>query len=237
LAHTYANDRVKAIDYARQLHEGIQQAELIAAPQEISGFEAERLHELVVRWARSFDTFEGGTNKAPKFPLPNNWLFLLRYAQHFDEAKIEKQVRLTLDKIALGGIYDQVGGGFTRYSVDVLWKVPHFEKMLYDNGQLIGLYAKAYASYQTPHYKDVVFQTFDFLERELRSDLGAYYSQRNRPIVWGAGRARETLLPHQSNWALGRGQTHSVAQAYRQRFCQIRRSRISCMAHTKSADQ
>ena len=176
LAHTYANDRVKAIDYARQLHEGIQQAELIAAPQEISGFEAERLHELVVRWARSFDTFEGGTNKAPKFPLPNNWLFLLRYAQHFDEAKIEKQVRLTLDKIALGGIYDQVGGGFTRYSVDVLWKVPHFEKMLYDNGQLIGLYAKAYASYQTPHYKDVVFQTFDFLERELRSDLGAYYS-------------------------------------------------------------
>lgn len=176
LALTYANDRVKAIDYARQLHEGIQQAELIAAPQEISGFEAERLHELVVRWARSFDTFEGGTNKAPKFPLPNNWLFLLRYAQHFDEAKIEKQVRLTLDKIALGGIYDQVGGGFTRYSVDALWKVPHFEKMLYDNGQLIGLYAKAYASYQTPHYKDVVFQTFDFLERELRSDLGAYFS-------------------------------------------------------------
>ncbi|MDP4724168.1 MAG: thioredoxin domain-containing protein [Crocinitomicaceae bacterium] len=176
LAHTYANDRAKAIDYARQLHEGIQQAELIAAPAEISGFEAERLHEMVVRWARSFDTFEGGTNKAPKFPLPNNWLFLLRYAQQFDEAKIEKQVRLTLDKIALGGIYDQVGGGFTRYSVDVLWKVPHFEKMLYDNGQLIGLYAQAFAAYQTPHFKDVVFQTFDFLERELRSDLGAYFS-------------------------------------------------------------
>ena len=176
LAHTYANDRAKAIDYARQLHEGIQQAELIAAPAEISGFEDERLHEMVVRWARSFDTFEGGTNKAPKFPLPNNWLFLLRYAQQFDEAKIEKQVRLTLDKIALGGIYDQVGGGFTRYSVDVLWKVPHFEKMLYDNGQLIGLYAQAFAAYQTPHFKDVVFQTFDFLERELRSDLGAYFS-------------------------------------------------------------
>jgi uncharacterized protein YyaL (SSP411 family) len=108
--------------------------------------------------------------------LPNNWLFLLQYAQQFEEAKIEKQVRLTLDKIALGGIYDQVGGGFTRYSVDVLWKVPHFEKMLYDNGQLIGLYAKAYARYQTPLYKDVVLQTFDFLERELRSDLGAYFS-------------------------------------------------------------
>lgn len=176
LAHTYTNDRVKAIDYARQLHEGIQQAELIDAAQEISGFSAERLHEMVVRWARSFDTFEGGTNKAPKFPLPNNWLFLLRYAQHFDEAKIEKQVRLTLDKMAFGGIYDQVGGGFTRYSVDVLWKVPHFEKMLYDNGQLIGLYAQAFAQYQATHYKDLVYQTFDFLERELLSNDGAYFS-------------------------------------------------------------
>ena len=74
LAHTYANDRPKAIDYARQLHEGIQQSELIDAPKEISGFSAERLHEMVVRWARSFDTFEGGPNKAPKFPLPNNWI-------------------------------------------------------------------------------------------------------------------------------------------------------------------
>jgi uncharacterized protein YyaL (SSP411 family) len=99
----------------------------------------------------------------------------MRYAKYFDEGKIEKQVRLTLDKMAFGGIYDQVGGGFTRYSVDVLWKVPHFEKMLYDNGQLIGLYAKAYAQFETPHYKDVVYQSFDFLERELLSNLVAYF--------------------------------------------------------------
>jgi len=95
LAHTYANERAKAIEYARQLHEGIQQAELIDVPQEISAFSAERLHEMVVRWSRTFDTLEGGSNKAPKFPLPNNWLFLLRYAQLFDEAKIEKHVKLT----------------------------------------------------------------------------------------------------------------------------------------------
>jgi uncharacterized protein YyaL (SSP411 family) len=175
LAHTYSHDRAKAIEYATQLHEGIQQAELIDTPQPLSGFSAERLHEMVVRWARSFDTFEGGTNKAPKFPLPNNWAFLMRYAKQFDEAKIEKQVRLTLDKMAFGGIYDQVGGGFTRYSVDVLWKVPHFEKMLYDNAQLIGLYANAFLQFNAPHYKDLVYQTFDFLERELLSKLGAYY--------------------------------------------------------------
>jgi uncharacterized protein YyaL (SSP411 family) len=176
LVHTYNHDRAKAIDYARQLHEGIQQAELIDQPQIRTAFSTEKLHEMVVRWARSFDTFEGGTNKAPKFPLPNNWLFLLRYAQHFDEAKIEKQVQLTLDKMAFGGIYDQIGGGFTRYSVDVLWKVPHFEKMLYDNAQLIGLYAQAYQHYKAPHYKDLIFQTFEFLERELLSETGAYYS-------------------------------------------------------------
>lgn len=176
IAHTYTNDKAKAIEYAVQLHDGIQQSELIASPQEITDFSAERLHEMVVRWARSFDTIEGGTNKAPKFPLPNNWLFLLRYTQQFDENKIKKQVQLTLDKIAFGGIYDQIGGGFTRYSVDGLWKVPHFEKMLYDNGQLIGLYAHAYAAYQTPHYKDLVFQTFDFLEREMLAENGAYFS-------------------------------------------------------------
>ena len=175
LVHTYSHDRPKAIDYARQLHEGIQQAELIDVPQEISALSAERLHEMVVRWARTFDAFEGGTNKAPKFPLPNNWLFLLRYAQLFDELKIEKQVQLTLDKMAFGGIYDQIGGGFTRYSVDVLWKVPHFEKMLYDNAQLIGLYAHAYQHFKTAHYKDLIFQTFEFLERELLSESGAYY--------------------------------------------------------------
>mgnify|MGYP002853762222 FL=1 len=176
LVHTYANDREKAIEYARQLHQGIQQAELIDQPIPLNEFSSERLHEMVIRWARSFDTLEGGTHKTPKFPLPNNWNFLLAYAQHFDEDKIINQVRLTLDKLALGGIYDQIGGGFTRYSVDGLWKVPHFEKMLYDNAQLIGLYSHAYAAFNLPHYKELVLQTFDFLERELRSAQGAYFS-------------------------------------------------------------
>ena len=176
LVYTYNNDRAKTLEYAQQLTEGIRGADLIEKAQENLSFEAEKLHEMVVRWARSFDTFEGGTNRAPKFPLPNNWLFLLNYAKHFDEEKIRKQVELTLEKIAFGGIYDQIGGGFTRYSVDVLWKVPHFEKMLYDNAQLIGLYAKAYAEFGQAHYKELVFQSFEFLERELLADNGAYYS-------------------------------------------------------------
>lgn len=176
LVYTYANDREKTLAYAQQLLEGIQGAELITQAAPNMRFESEKLHEMVVRWARNFDTFEGGTNRAPKFPLPNNWLFLMAYAQHFDEEKIHRQVKLSLDKMAYGGIYDQIGGGFTRYSVDVLWKVPHFEKMLYDNAQLIELYSKAYSSYKEPHYKEVVYQTFDFLERELLAQNGAYYS-------------------------------------------------------------
>ncbi|MFM6946944.1 MAG: thioredoxin domain-containing protein, partial [Flavobacteriales bacterium] len=176
LVYTYQNDRVKTLEYAQQLTAGIKGADLIEKAQGQTNFEQEKLHEMVVRWARSFDTFEGGTNRAPKFPLPNNWLFLMKYATYFDEQKVHKQVTLTLDKMAFGGIYDQIGGGFTRYAVDVLWKVPHFEKMLYDNAQLIELYAKAYAIYQKAHYQEIVFQSFEFLERELLDPCGAYYS-------------------------------------------------------------
>ena len=176
LVYTYNNDRAKTLEYAQQLMEGIKGSDLIENPQLNINFQEEKLHEMVVRWSRSFDTFEGGTNRAPKFPLPNNWLFLMKYAAYFDEEKVRNQVELTLDKMAFGGIYDQIGGGFTRYSVDVLWKVPHFEKMLYDNAQLIELYAKAFAQYQQGHYKELVFQSFEFLERELLNESGAYYS-------------------------------------------------------------
>ena len=176
LVYTYNNDRAKTLEYAQQLTEGIRGADFIEKPQLNIDFQEEKLHEMVVRWSRSFDTFEGGTNRAPKFPLPNNWLFLMEYAAYFDDEKVQKHVELTLDKMAFGGIYDQIGGGFTRYAVDVLWKVPHFEKMLYDNAQLIELYAKAYARYQKAHYKEIVFQSFEFLERELLDPCGAYYS-------------------------------------------------------------
>ena len=73
-----------------------------------------------------------------------------------------EHVELTLDKMAFGGIYDQIGGGFARYSVDKLWKAPHFEKMLYDNGQLVSLYSEAYLKFKKPLYKEVVFETLEF---------------------------------------------------------------------------
>lgn len=132
--------------------------------------------------AASFDKVFGGYNYAPKFPMPNNYEFLLNYVYVLknrnraeDALLIEKQVYLTLNKMAMGGIYDQVGGGFARYSTDSFWKVPHFEKMLYDNGQLMSLYANAYRCNPNELYKDVVYGIYEFISRKMTSPAGAFY--------------------------------------------------------------
>lgn len=176
LHHLFENDPARAEEYAARLHEGIVNSELISLPQEQTPFENEKLHELVTRWKRQFDTMEGGNSRAPKFPLPNNYLFLLHYATQFSDERVLKHTELTLDKMAMGGIYDQVGGGFARYSVDMLWKVPHFEKMLYDNAQLISLYSQAYKLFRKPLYKRVVVQTIEWLQREMQDPEGVFYS-------------------------------------------------------------
>jgi uncharacterized protein YyaL (SSP411 family) len=96
-----------------------------------------------MNWKDSFDPVEGGMRRAPKFPMPNNYEFLLRYYAASKDETVLSHALLTLNKMAFGGIYDQIGGGFARYSTDTLWKVPHFEKMLYDNAQLVSLYSMA----------------------------------------------------------------------------------------------
>ena len=110
-------------------------------------------------------------------------------------------VKLTLDKIAYGGIYDHLGGGIARYATDKLWKVPHFEKMLYDNGQIVSLYSEAYQKFKDEDYKTLVYGTLAFIERELKSDEGAFYSaldadsegEEGKFYVWGK-KELETLL-------------------------------------------
>ena len=99
----------------------------------------------------------------------------MRYAHFKNDNTVKEHVKLTLDKIAFGGIYDQIGGGFARYSYGS-WKVPHFEKMLYDNAQLISLYSEAYTAYRKPLYKEVVEGTLAFIKRELSNENGAFYS-------------------------------------------------------------
>ena len=176
IADFYETQPDKAIEYAVKLTQGIKQSELVVLNKEEAAFDKSKLEEVYVSWEQRFDNVEGGPDRSPKFPIPNNYQFLLRYAHLSNNQAALDHVKLTLDKIAYGGIYDHLGGGITRYSTDELWKVPHFEKMLYDNGQIISLYSEAYQKFKDPDYKNLIYGTLAFIERELMSEEGAFYS-------------------------------------------------------------
>ena len=177
----YISDPEKVYTYASQLHEGIQKSELIPAQKTEDLLSREEFDKAISNWTQTFDSIEGGPNRAPKFPMPVNLDFFMKYAEvkrnrEEDDLGTLKHAFLTLDKMALGGIYDQVGGGFSRYSVDELWKAPHFEKMLYDNAQLISSYSTAYRISGKSLYQNVAQESILFLEREMKSPEGAFYS-------------------------------------------------------------
>ncbi len=132
--------------------------------------------------AFDIDPEYGGTGskargyRGPKFPRPPVWGFLLACAQKPEQAAWQKKVALTLGKMLEGGLYDHLGGGFHRYSTERTWTVPHFEKMLYDNAQLVELYSEAFAVDPRPEYRRVVAETLAFIRREMTSPDGAFYS-------------------------------------------------------------
>ena len=166
----------EAIGYAERLTTAVKQMDAIVPIAGKQAFVWSELEEMLEPWRGTFDNKEGGRNRAPKFPIPNNWLFLMRVDHFKNDEKIGPAVDLTLKKMAWGGIYDHVGGGFARYSTDKYWKVPHFEKMTYDNGQLVSLYAEAYQRKADPLYKRVVYETLAYTEREMTSPEGGFYS-------------------------------------------------------------
>ncbi|RZL35800.1 MAG: thioredoxin domain-containing protein, partial [Pedobacter sp.] len=175
LQHLYENNPAKMVEYAEKLHQGIESLNLID-PKPAVDFNINILEPLVQKWARSFDDEFGGLARAPKFMMPSNYKFLLRYGFQTQNKEILDFVNLTLTKMAYGGLFDTVDGGFSRYSVDLKWHVPHFEKMLYDNGQLVSLYADAYKLTQNPLYKEVIEKTLNFVSKELLTQEGGFYS-------------------------------------------------------------
>ncbi|SFB78477.1 hypothetical protein SAMN05421747_10196 [Parapedobacter composti] len=175
LAEMWSNTPEVALDYAERLTAGIQQSEQLPVNRIPETYTDKDITAIVEPWKRLFDKQEGGYTRAPKFPLPNNWLFLLRYAVLADDTAVLEHVHFTLRKIASGGIYDHVGGGFARYSVDGRWHIPHFEKMLYDNAQLVSLYAEAWQQRPTEQYKRVVTETLAWVRREMTSPEGGFY--------------------------------------------------------------
>ncbi len=175
LSEIYLGQRTKMEEYADRLVKGIQSEDLLPpAEQNTDGLNL--LKETVELWAQRFDEEKGGPNRAPKFPLPDNYLFLLRYGSITKDNNLLHHVHLTLREMCRGGIYDQIGGGFSRYSTDVDWKVPHFEKMLYDNALLIKLYAEAYQAKPNDEYLQVIEQSILFCKRELKDGSGLYYA-------------------------------------------------------------
>ena len=176
VSNLWAQEPEKAFQYADRLTDGIKNSEKIVFNNNSNALSRTDLLEIIEPWKRHFDMVEGGYNRAPKFPLPNNWQFMLRFSRLMEDDATHVSVMHTLEKMAMGGIYDHVGGGFARYSVDGQWHVPHFEKMLYDNAQLLSLYAEAYQYSRAPRFKEVADETVSWLKREMLSKEGLFYS-------------------------------------------------------------
>ncbi|WP_394352859.1 thioredoxin domain-containing protein [Flavivirga algicola] len=176
ISELYAEKPEKLYEYADKLEQGLKTLDIVNLNTDAPVFESAYINNAVKIWSDQFDNDQGGMNRAPKFMMPSNYHFLLRYAYQTNDEKLQDYVNLTLKKMAYGGVFDQIGGGFSRYSVDEKWHVPHFEKMLYDNGQLVSLYSDAYLITKNDLYKDIVTETLAYIKREMTTENGAFYS-------------------------------------------------------------
>ena len=175
ISDLYNKEPEKFINYANTLEKGIKSLDIITTnnEKELASID---LDKHIGSLVNKIDKKNGGFSGAPKFMMPNNIHFLLRSAYQNNDLAALKLVNLTLEKMAYGGVYDQIGGGFSRYSTDEKWHIPHFEKMLYDNAQLISLYSDAYLITNNELYKNVVYETINFVLRELKNPNGGFYS-------------------------------------------------------------
>ncbi|WP_337251605.1 thioredoxin domain-containing protein [Maribacter halichondriae] len=191
LSEIYEKDTEKVKEYAQKLSEGIKAINLVEIKPNASVMTSGQIDKAVEHWSSYFDIFLGGYKRAPKFMMPVNLNFLLHYGIAKEDDKILEYVNTTLTKMAWGGIFDHVGGGFSRYSVDTKWHVPHFEKMLYDNGQLTSLYAKAYAATKNELYKETVERMIEFIKSELTDTSFGFYSSLDADSLNEAGELEE----------------------------------------------
>ncbi|HUF39320.1 MAG TPA: thioredoxin domain-containing protein [Anaerolineales bacterium] len=176
VAQTWEQDRAALQDQAGRLVDHLREALSVSGPQgDQTGFREPDLDQAAMRLAQAYDWKKGGWGNAPKFPQPMAIEFLMAKATRGDSFALEIATH-ALDAMAKGGMYDVVGGGFARYSVDDEWLVPHFEKMLYDNAQLVRAYLHAWLLTGKRRYREIVEETLDFIARELTGPEGGFYS-------------------------------------------------------------
>lgn len=198
VAELWRSDRPTLLEQARQLTEQVRSAARPTPPGPIS---RDTLRQAYRALARDFDPVFGGFGGAPKFPPSAALSLLLRYHRLSGDEHALLMVRRTLDGMKNGGLYDQLGGGFARYSVDARWLVPHFEKMLYDNAQLADVYLEAYAATGDPEYRRVARETLDYVARDMQGPSGGYFSssdadsegEEGKYFVWRLDEVRAVL--------------------------------------------
>ena len=177
MADVYRNRRGDVVNTTNQLITHMRQ--MTRSAPGIEPLTDDIMVEAARELRKQFDDKYGGFGLQPKFPQPMTLEFLLRQYLRSEDPSVLEMVELTLDQMARGGIYDQLGGGFHRYSTDTYWLVPHFEKMLYDNALLARLYLHAYQVTGNPMYRRIVEETLDYVVREMTSPEGGFYSAQD----------------------------------------------------------
>jgi len=183
MSNAYANQKDDVLEQAASLTgtiRGYLNAE--RAPVRLDASAARRAFEAL---ASGFDSTNGGFHGAPKFPQAVFLEFLLDARERWggeDRERADRMLRLTLDRMATGGIHDQIGGGFHRYAVDATWTVPHFEKMLYDQGQLASVYARAAGAFDDPYYARVARRIGTYVIKEMRHEAGGFFSAQDAEV-------------------------------------------------------
>jgi uncharacterized protein YyaL (SSP411 family) len=181
IARVWRTDRTKVQESAESLTAGLRAQDRAAAAWTLPG--AGALARIVSQFKQTFDRRNGGFGDAPKFPRPSELLFLLREFARTGDADARDMVLATLRAMALGGMRDHIGGGFHRYSVDAQWRVPHFEKMLYDQAQVTLAFLEAAQATGEPFYRDVAEDTLQYVMRQMTDEAGGFYSAEDADSV------------------------------------------------------